>query len=688
MSDNEARFRVGLDGKEELSQFFEKSERGVKRFKSVMSTELNTVGREISNMASMAGRTLSALGGIGAGFGIASTARSVLELRDQLQGVAAVAGLTQSQVGGLKDEVIAASKATNQFGTDIAEALNEFVAKTGDIDKGRKSLELFGKVATATRASAKDIAAIGADLQKLGVSDQQKAFSILAKQSDVGAVELKDLVSQGPRLLAAMQGAGLQGETGLRHGGALAQVFQQGTGNVERTSTAVESTFRDIAMRSTMLEGAGVKNIFGRDRTDVLKEIITKSKGSEKILRSIFGDEAFRGVQVMASEFRKTGGFGTFDRFSNVQADGSTIDSKFALNTNSTLARAKKAQIEMQASADKNFGNTLDKASGLLPGVSGAFDAVTAHPLLAIGGLLAARSGGRMLANWAGGAGGGSGGAGGLASALTGGGMPVKVTNWPTGLGGLGGEVGGLGGAAAGAAKQMGVLRLAAANANAVLASFAGGFAFGTWLDEKFHLSDRIAGVHNGQIAREANKTDESPGARSERELGIAKDLAKQVRSGRLTATAAAKQLAGYSRNLEHTTDAGTSAMGQRLIDDLWMGNLDAIDKRTDTSVRNEANTLALQKYKRPGASLSDDMSGMYSGGKAIMNEMLNGNFGAVFGSASQDSTKATADVVSALKQLVGSMNFTINVGADGEATVDGPAGTRSPKVMSGRSSS
>jgi hypothetical protein len=687
MSDNEARFRFALDGKEELNQFFEKASSGAKKFRSTVGTEMNAVGREISGMAATAGRTLTALGGIGAGFGIASTAKSVLELRDSLQGVAAVAGMAQSEIGGLKDQIISTSKATNQFGTDLADALNEFVAKTGDIDKGRKSLELFGKVATATRSSAKDIAAIGADMNKLGITDQNKAFSILAKQSDVGAVELRDLVSQGPRLLAAMQGAGLQGETGLRHGGALAQVFQQGTGNVERTSTAVEATFRDIAMRRDVLNSSGIK-VDGRDRTDVLKDIITKSKGNEFVLRRIFGDEAFRGVQVMASEFRKTGKFGSFDTFSNVAADGSTIENKFALNTQSTLSKAKAAQINMQASADKNFGDTLDKAGGILPGVSGAFDAVTAHPLMAIGGLLAAKSALGMVQRWAGGAGGGGGVGGGIASALTGGGMPVRVTNWNESGGGVGGIAGALGGEAAGAAKSLGVLRLAAANANAVLASFAGGFAIGTWLDQKFHISDKIAGTRDGQIASEANKSDELPGQRSVRELDIAKGLAKQVRSGKLSGSAAARQLAAFSRNLEHTDDAGTSPMGQKLIDDLLMGNTDAITGRTSTSVQNEANTLALQKYKRPGASLSDDMTGVYSGGKVLLNEIMNGNLGQLLGSANQDTTKGASDIAKALKEMFGGMVFNITVGADGEATVDAPKGTRGPKVMSGRSAS
>jgi hypothetical protein len=710
---DEAKFRIGVDGKEELAQFFQRSEAGAKRFSGTVSTEMRKVGGEISSMAATAGRSLAALGGLGAGLGIVQTARSVLELRDQVQGVAAVAGLAEDKIAGLRQEIIAAGIATNNFGSDMGDALNEFVAKTGDIDKGRQSLELFGKVATATRSSAKDIAAIGADLQKLGITDQGKAFSILAKQSDVGAVELKDLVSQGPRLLAAFQGAGLSGEAGLRHGGALAQVFQQGTGNVERTSTAVEATFRDIAMRRDLLQNSGI-SVDGRDRTDVLKDIITKSKGNEFVLRRIFGDEAFRGVQVMASEFRKTGGFGSFDRFSNVAADGSTIDQKYALNTNSTLARAKAAQIQMQASGDRNFGDFLDQASGVLPSVSGAFDFATSHPLLAVGGGLAARSGLRMLggALRGGRAGGGAGGA--LSGALgsAGLGIPVMVTNWPEGLGGSGGGLGKAIGEAVAEKAQLGTLArgFAAIGGNGGLAAIGAGVA--ATVAASVAVTSRLNAAMP-QIRKETEdfiRSHQEDRAHAQLQEESGRDAgnlllgtfgrfggaftAAQARAARQGAGSygrnAADVLAGFGQQqdlLGVLARGEAGGVGEDLMrtDPQFALVLDALNasnpafKNAKTG-KDKAKVLQgliaqnnSESFRAPRVDHTDDVS--TPGGPSLpfgLDKLL--------GSATGDASR----FASMMREALG-LTFNITIGTDGDVTVDAPKGTRAPKVMANR---
>ncbi len=300
-------------------------------------------------------------------------------------------------------------------------------------------------MATATRAQARDIAAIGADLQKLQITNQSKAFAVLAKQADVGSVELRDLVSQGPRLLSAFAGAGLVGEQGLRRGGALAQVFQAGTGNVERTSTAVEATFRDIAEKRDVLKRFGGIEVAGRDRTEVLQDIIRKTGGDEFKLRRIFGDEAFRGVGVMATEFRRTGRFSTFERFANVEADSSILDRKFQLNTSSAAARIKRAQVGAEVAADRNLGGLVETIGANAGIGTKLFDFATSHPLLAgglgIGGAILGRAAigtGRQLVGRA--LFGGPRGPGGIGEAIAGaaGGSPVFVTNWPPGFSGGG----------------------------------------------------------------------------------------------------------------------------------------------------------------------------------------------------------------------------------------------------------
>ena len=367
----EAKFRVSLEGKDELSQFFERSGRGAKTFSSMMHSELSKVGADLGSMVRSTTSAIAGLGGLAASFGFAQQARGVVELRDAIQGVAVTAGLADDQIAGLRAQILSASQATNQFGQELTDALGAFVAKTGDVETGRKNLELYGKTATATRASIADIANIGADLKKLNIGgDQTRSFAILAKQADVGAVELKDLASQGPRLLSAFGAAGLKGEKGLREGGAFAQVAQLGTGNVERTSTAVEAAFRDVMHANKMgkLRGSGIdvldpKTHEMRDQVEVILDIIRKTKGRQDLLTSIFQEESIRAINPLAKEFRETGGFATYEKFRDVSGDESIIDSKFKQNTNTAAARFKQAQIKMQGNADKNLGDKIDQLS-------------------------------------------------------------------------------------------------------------------------------------------------------------------------------------------------------------------------------------------------------------------------------------------------------------------------------------
>ena len=451
------RFRVTLDGRDALQSFFREGASGAKRFAGTVKSEIHAAGQDIAGLAGQVTRALGALTGIGADLGLARGARDVLELRDAVAGIGASAGIGAGEIAELRREIVATSVSSQQFGRDLAAGLQEFVARTGDLEAGRRHLELYGKTARATRADVREVAAIGADLEKLGITDQTRAFGILARQADAGSVELKDLASQGPRLLAAFQGAGLTGERGLRAGGALAQVFQRGTGNVERTSTAVEATFRDLALRAEDLRGGGVEVFDGeglpRDRAEVLLEIIRKTRGREQGLRRIFGDEAMRGVGVLAAEFRRTGGFGTYESFRDVESTPGLIDQKFATSTSTALGRFQAAQIETQAALDSGVGDSLDGASEYSKLIPGAVEFGLNHPLaagLAGGAWIGRRLAGRGIsAAWSRLFGRRGGSAPGMAAtgadaagAVGAGGMPVFVTNWPGGLAPGGGGAG------------------------------------------------------------------------------------------------------------------------------------------------------------------------------------------------------------------------------------------------------
>jgi hypothetical protein len=532
----EAKFRISVDGKDELPNVLGRGESSLKRFSSTAAAELGRAGRDIASFAGSAVRALGAIGGIGAGVGIAEQARGVIELRDAIVGVAATAGLAEDQIGGLKTQLLETARATHQFGSDLTEALNAFVAKTGDIETGRKNLELYGRTATAARASVADIANIGADLNKLKITDQATALAVLAKQADIGTVELKDMVSQGPRVLAALAGAGLTGEQGLRRGGALFQVARSATGTSDMATTVVERMLSDVVQKQRLVEGGLGVQVFdpkthaARDRVQVILDVVAKSGGREDILRKVFGEESIRGALALANEYRATGGFGTFNKFAGVQADSSLIDQKFALNTSTAAAKIKQGQIGMQIAADTNLGDTIESVAGNAGVGTNIFDFITAHPLIAGGGAVAGLAAkqlatrglsalaGRAGRSLFGGSAGGAGALGEAASAALGGSGDaprVFVVNWPAGglLGepstaskvtdGIASKVGDAVKVGSAGFLRQGALTAFTSGGASLLGATLGvaaagviGFKVGEAIDKALDLSGRLAGTH------------------------------------------------------------------------------------------------------------------------------------------------------------------------------------------------
>lgn len=452
----EAKFRISVEGKDELSSFFRDTESRAHSFQSTMSAAFKGAGSDLLKFSSAALKATASVADFN--LSISGQAKNILEFRDAVNRLATIAGVAEKDIGGLKDQILATSVATGQMKENVTEALNAFVAKTGNIEDARRNLELYARTAVATGATMQEVALVGAELSdKLGIKDQSKAMGILAKQSDIGAIEFKDLARQGPRLLAAAAGVGMKGEQGVREAGALAQVYAKafgGPGSGASTTTAVEATFASIGKKISQLEAAGVK-VQGRDRIDVLEDIIRKANGNEQVLRKIFDARAYRGVNVMATEFAKTGRFGEYERFRDVGADVGTIDEKYRRNA----ASGKMTLARLRARAEAGIDQGVDFAAE--------------NPYLT-GGLAAGGGLGVLMARNFMRGGGGKGGILGL-----GGAQKVEVVNWPAGMGGPGG-IGGKGDRLTSAIDKLS----AAATALSI------GYAAGKALDETFGISD------------------------------------------------------------------------------------------------------------------------------------------------------------------------------------------------------
>lgn len=484
MADLEARFRVRLEGKEDLSEFLRKSQNDAKEFNRVVSAAFKDTGREIASFGAQTAKSLASLA-VG-NVGIANQAKSVLDFRDSVTKLAITAQLGADKVDELRDQIHSVSMASNQMQTDVEEALSAFVARTGDVVTARKNLELYGKVATATGASIKDVALIGVELsEKLNIkspAEQRQALAILTAQGKSGAIEIKDLATRAPAMFSAASAMfGVGGIEGLRGTGALAQVFAHsfgGKATAGMTETAVRKTFTDLQRRKGYVDHLLGHNTKGEDPYEVIKELIVKTGGdTESLLRNrsagIFTPTALRGVGELAKEFRATGGFGSFDKFKNVSGDFSAVESDFAMARSTGASALKASQISVAASSDKNLGDKFDYLAQNADKLAKVFDFATSHLALTasimVAGLLAKNLGGGLIGYAA------RGGQFGV--------QQVFVTGAAPGVLGAGGPSG-----AAASGTAMG-------KAFSVVAAASIGYAIGTIIDQSLGLSDGISGA-------------------------------------------------------------------------------------------------------------------------------------------------------------------------------------------------
>lgn len=201
---------------------------------------------------------------------------------------------------------------------DIAEAVAQFVSKTGNLDVARKSQGVFATVASATGSQVQDVAAAAADLfQKFDINTVEgmaDAMAALAFQGKAGAFELKDAAGQFAKLSAAASRFGLdKGAGGVRVLGGLTQIARTATGSSEQAATAVEAMFRQFTATSGVkaLRGIGVNPFKDRAQTqtkdirELIVETITKSGGNLTKLQSVFGEEGIRAISPIITAFNE-----------------------------------------------------------------------------------------------------------------------------------------------------------------------------------------------------------------------------------------------------------------------------------------------------------------------------------------------------------------------------------------------
>lgn len=324
---------------------------------------------------------------------------------------------------------------------DIAGALDKFVGKTGELQTGREMLDSFAKTAKATGASMEDVAAAaGAISNKLGdVPDKANAINkvmlAIAGQGKVGAVEIKDLATQMEKLTSQaskfQSNAALKGLVGNDTGANIAMlgVLAQAARKTEKGSAA-QATQSAMAFVRDLTSQTATKRILSqnqiglytdkdktqlRDPQEIIKDIISKTKGDQTKLSYMMSNQnsravvnafmdpylaAYKGTKGSAKEKDEAGRAAVDAAFKTLK-DATLSDKAQQEAVNAALGTTGSKVEQFQQKLDAVIGNMADRVIPALvrfsdPAIKAA-DGLSRlavwsaeHPMGAAGGVVAA----------------------------------------------------------------------------------------------------------------------------------------------------------------------------------------------------------------------------------------------------------------------------------------------------------
>ena len=227
----------------------------------------------------------------------------------------------------LAKEARTVANETAQSSTDALDGLIAFTEKTGDLDTGRKILKDMSILSKATGANMSDtVLAAAAVANQLGdVPNKAQAASevmrVFAGQGQKGAIEIRNMATQMTKLAAQASNIkvnehtrGLLSDKGVSTDmgqsiavlGALSQVAMQkgGRGTATTATNSAMAFVRDLTglTATKRFAKAGI-DIFGdkghtkeRDPIDIIKDVLTKTSGSQTAITGLLSNQNSRAV--------------------------------------------------------------------------------------------------------------------------------------------------------------------------------------------------------------------------------------------------------------------------------------------------------------------------------------------------------------------------------------------------------
>tara|TARA_R110002049_G_scaffold30316_7_gene103662 strand:+ start:327288 stop:329249 length:1962 start_codon:yes stop_codon:yes gene_type:complete len=418
---------------------------------------LNKTAASVSNGIDSLGNRYT---GLATGFATGALARNVMNVDAQLNHIGTRMKMSGDEVDALKEKLydISNNEAVRIDVSQLVDAMGQVLALTGEIGFAVDNIENIGVASRAAGASAGDIATVVANLKKLDITEPQEianALETLIAQGDAGAVEFKDLAAEFGPLASGMAALGMRGQGALKFLGGLMQTTQDTTGSVAETGTAINALLRDLGDKGQFLEKNGITVFDGdqmRNADAILKDIFAKiikveSKTKQMaMLRDVFGDESFKAVSKLWTDYQASGEFTMLDQMMSVQTGNGQMVDDAIRQTQTMNVAIETLNTALARMADDNLSAPIQELADAISGLSSEelenlFD-IAATGVAVAGGIWAvnkairATAGGvRFVQGLRSAKGAGGRAAGALSSAAA---TPVMVTNWPVGRGGGG----------------------------------------------------------------------------------------------------------------------------------------------------------------------------------------------------------------------------------------------------------
>ncbi len=278
------------------------------------------------------------------------------------------------------------------------EGLQKFVAKTGDLETGRKILSDMARLSRATGAGLEDIVDAAGDVSNaLGETDNKGAkvnavMKAIAAQGKVGAVEIKDLAVQMAKLGAAAGQFSGKPEEVMAQMGALTQMTRAKGGAASSTQAATSvSSFVNTFSKGKRLDafkkyGIETQGPGGRIRNseEIILESLAKTKGDSRKMGELFMDVRARSVTRGFETIYKDAGGGqaglvavdkAFKELAKATMKEEELATSHAASMNTAEAKVQLFKNRIQETADKTAEKLLPALEKLAPTIERAAQA-------------------------------------------------------------------------------------------------------------------------------------------------------------------------------------------------------------------------------------------------------------------------------------------------------------------------